>query len=107
MRHQKPIIIGGGVALVLWLLTRKSDAAVEEDVRVTEIHDKDAGTITAEVIGGNGTQLVDVGFTIEDEKTGECAGAADAFGGAISCAEHDKRLLAAQSVGGIGSEANG
>jgi hypothetical protein len=107
MKYQKPIIIGGGVALILWLLTRESDGAAEESVRVEEIADAASGTIVTTVKGGDGLQLVDVGFTIEDEDTGGCIDASDAFGGDISCAEHDKRLLAAQSIGGIGSEANG
>ena len=110
MKLQKPVLVGGTLAFLAWLFFRDPDdaqASDEEKVRLVEIANDEAGTIASTVAGGTGVELVDVGFTIHDEETGECVGASDAFGNTISCLEHDKRLMDAQQPGGIMVDANG
>lgn len=106
MSLQRPLIIGGGVALILWLLTKESDAAKEADQKDSEKAERDGGAVEAAVRGGDNGSLVDVGFTIEDEATGECKEAVDAAGNTISCLEFDKRLRESMQAGGVGAEAN-
>lgn len=109
MPLQKPIIIGGAVALLLWLVTRKGRADdVEVETRVVELGDDGGDAALASTVkGGSGVELVEVGFTINDEETGQAVECADAFGGSISCQELDKRILEAQRPGSIGAESNG
>lgn len=107
MAIQKPIIFGGAIAFLLWLMTRKGAAQeAEAKTRVIELGEESNGALATQVDGGE-TTLIDVGFTLDDEETGICTGASDAFGNSISCLEHDKRLLEAQAPGAIGAESNG
>lgn len=120
MSVSKPILFGGGVALVLWLLTRDMVDKSKDSPITEELHQEFGGSMTAKTFGTGELVKPEIDFTVADgggnevsvtkpfdvamydSETGKCLA-----GCTISAQVHDKLILDSQGTGGIGSENHG